>query len=370
MGSHFFKLTNVDAFSKNYSQARQRFRTAVQQLGWQLEEFAITGKTPEGEELMVDVGLSSDGTNGGPSLIVSSGLHGVEGFFGSAVQLHLLDAWKRTQTPKGIRMVFLNALNPYGFAWVRRFDASNVDLNRNFLLPGETYRGAPALYAQLDSLLNPKRPVSSPDFILHHLAWHILRHGFKAVQAAIASGQYDFPQGLFFGGHQPSELSTLLGERLAGWVANSERVMHLDLHTGLGKYAEPLLLLDSPLSDRHRAELVAWFGERAFRDVRDEEGFYQARGSFGRWCHSQSAVEDYLYCCAEFGTYSPIRVALALRSENQSYHWSSSDAEAVGKTKEKLMEVFCPRSPRWRQRVLAKAQDLTTRAIEGLQAIR
>lgn len=40
-------------------------------------------------------------------------------------------------------MLFIHAVNPYGFAWRRRVNENNVELNRSFLLEGETHEGCP-----------------------------------------------------------------------------------------------------------------------------------------------------------------------------------------------------------------------------------
>src|SRR5262245_12648489 len=127
-------MTSFDAFSPDYHTARHRFREAAARLGWQQEVHPIDPVGPGGSELTMDV-ASSLGREAQSTVIVSSGVHGVEGFFGSAVQLGLLDCWHRDGPPSpGVRCVFLHGLNPFGFAWLRRFDENNVDLNRNFLL--------------------------------------------------------------------------------------------------------------------------------------------------------------------------------------------------------------------------------------------
>jgi hypothetical protein len=262
--------------------------------------------------------------------------------------------------------VMIHALNPYGFAWSRRVDAANRDLNRNFILADELFEGVPELYAKLNELLNPKRPPRPYEFFFHQILWCITRYGFKALQAAIASGQYEYPAGLFFGGHEAAQLSHLLSERLAGWLAGSRRVVHIDLHTGLGPYAEPLLLMDSKLSEQHRREFVAWFGPQGFRDVDANDGFYQAKGSFGRWCRAHCGVDDYVYACADFGTYSPIRVLKTLRAENRCYYWAAPESQQTKQAKQELKEVFCPQSQAWRRKSLANAGELTRNAIEGL----
>ncbi len=86
------------SFSADYDTARQRFRQAASRLNWQLETFPIGVAGPEGEELGFDVGCSPGGD---PErvIIVSSGVHVVEGFFGSAVQVALLEQWAAATPP-------------------------------------------------------------------------------------------------------------------------------------------------------------------------------------------------------------------------------------------------------------------------------
>ncbi len=140
---------NATPFSTDYATARRRFRHAASRLGWQLEAHPIGALGPRGEELAFDVAWTPGG-DPEKALVVSSGVHGVEGFFGSAVQLAALEQWA-TDSPPPTRCVFLHGLNPFGFAWLRRFDENNVDPNRNYLLPGERFEGAPEVYARLDA---------------------------------------------------------------------------------------------------------------------------------------------------------------------------------------------------------------------------
>jgi len=126
-------------FSPDHSSARRRFQQAASRLDWHLESCSIGLIGPDGHELAFDV-ASTPGGDPEKVLVVSSGIHGVEGFFGSAVQIALLEHWA-SMTPPSVRCVFLHGLNPFGFAWLRRFDENNVDPNRNFLLPGERFEG-------------------------------------------------------------------------------------------------------------------------------------------------------------------------------------------------------------------------------------
>ena len=81
-----------ELFLDGYGKARQRFREAVTQLGWMLEAYPIGQTGPDGEDLTIDVAITP-GERTDRTLVISSGLHGVEGFFGSVVQLGLLQKW-------------------------------------------------------------------------------------------------------------------------------------------------------------------------------------------------------------------------------------------------------------------------------------
>src|SRR5262245_45284214 len=105
-------------FSPDYATARERFRQAASRLGWTLEAHSIGVAGPDGDDLTIDVACSVNG-GVGKTLVVSSGIHGVEGFFGSAVQVGLLERWASATAPQ-VRCVFLHGLNPFGFAWLRR----------------------------------------------------------------------------------------------------------------------------------------------------------------------------------------------------------------------------------------------------------
>jgi hypothetical protein len=197
-------VSKLEAFPTDYANARQRFRDAASRLNWQLENHPIGAIGPAGEELTLDVACSP---NRDPEkvLIVSSRIHGVGGFFGSAVQVALLENFA-FRTPRSVKCVFLHALNPFGFSWLRRFDENNVDPNRNFLLTGERYEGSPEQHGALDGLLNPRQPPSRLEPFTLKALWTIFRYGMSAVQQSVAAGQYEFPQGLFFGGAGPSRI--------------------------------------------------------------------------------------------------------------------------------------------------------------------
>jgi len=393
----------IDWFSPDYFTARERFREASGRLGWESESHAIDARGPKGEELTVDVACSSvrgrlglgkssgafvpssqDGrstnecstnensTKGrspfGNTLVISSGLHGVEGFFGSAVQLGLMEQWaENAGAMAGLNVVLIHALNPFGFAWLRRCNEDNVDLNRNFLLAGEEFAGSGAGYAELNGLLNPPRAPSRWDLFLPRALWTILRQGgIHPLRQAVAGGQYDYPQGLFYGGKGPAQTQRILAEHLPRWIGDSKQVMHLDLHTGLGRWGQYKLLLDQSLSEGLRRRLDGAFGTKSWERGGSRGSAYRARGAIGNWCAQVLKGADYLYACAEFGTYGNIKVCAGLRAENQAHFWGQPEDAASRKAKEELKEVFCPTSEEWRRMVLAGGFRLVEQAVEYL----
>src|SRR4051794_19437283 len=162
-----------------------RFLEEVSRLGYRHESHAFAARGPAGEPLTMDVArCGPDGAE--RVVVVSSGLHGVEGFFGSAVQL----AWLRSRpagwSPPGTAVVLAHALNPYGFAWLRRWNEGNVDLNRNFLddlgfrSADPRRQGALAAYRRLAPFLNPRSPPSSWEPYALAGALRILSEGYGA----------------------------------------------------------------------------------------------------------------------------------------------------------------------------------------------
>jgi hypothetical protein len=358
-------ISGTSAFSADYFSARARFRAGAAALGFTLEAIPAGGSGPGGEGLTIDVArLGPDRAR--RAVVVSSGLHGVEGFFGSAVQAALLEGGlDRWSADTSTALLLVHALDPYGFAWVRRFDERNVDLNRNFLVNGDTYRGAPARYAQLDRLLNPRSAPSRLDPFLLRAMGAVARHGMSHLKQAVAGGQYDFPRGLFFGGHEPSLVQRLLAESFPRWLGAANEILHLDFHTGLGAWGTYALLLEEGEAPHRVSWLERNFGEGKVSIARPNGSIYETRGSLGRWCQALLPGRNYLYTCAEFGTYRPLRVVQALRAENQAYHWGKPGDPATLRAKQRLKEVFAPADPSWREAVVAQGVEIVRRALES-----
>jgi len=333
------------------------------------DPYGNTGNTGFGQ-LAIDVALHDPGETD-RTLLISGGLHGVEGFFGSAVQLRFLQSLREVGIPNNVRIALAHCLNPWGLIHSRRTDDTNRDLNRNFLLQNEEYCGSPRLYAQLNTLLNPQDVPLWDPFLPRAMAM-IMRHGFTPLKRAIAQGQYDFPHGLFFGGHHPANIMGLMRSHLMDWIGPSSQIMHLDLHTGLGKSMTWKLLPDGEFSAQVQQKFQQLFGHSSFVPASQSDGGYGTRGGMGKWCASLfDETRKYDYACVEFGTYPSLRVLRALRMENCCHHLeingqlASTDKVYVD-AKTEIREVFCPSSDRWRIWAVEEGNALITKILRQL----
>jgi hypothetical protein len=354
------------SFSPDYATARARFRDAARAAGFELSAYPIGQRGPDGTELTLDVARK-----GSPQArhvaVISSGTHGVEGFFGSAVQLAALEGlFSRVTLPAHVAVVMVHANNPYGFAWSRRVNEQNVDQNRNFLLQGADFSGAPAAYRELDRLLNPRTPPKRFEPFLLKTAREVLKRGFPALKTAVATGQYEFPQGLFFGGHGPSKVQELWQAHASEWIGKPERVLHVDLHTGLGKWGSYALCVDLPADHPRVARLGREFGPGFVQGFDTKGVLYEIRGGLGRWLEQLFADIQYDTLLAEFGTWSSLRVIAAMRFENRAHHYASDRPGVLIKARAELREVFSPASVSWRRTVVDRGVHIVEQALAAL----
>src|SRR3546814_13759815 len=66
-------------------------------------------------------------------LVLTSAMHGEEGYCGSGCQVALLDDQTLLDKAQagGIGILLIHAVNAYGFSWGHRTTEDNIDLNRN-----------------------------------------------------------------------------------------------------------------------------------------------------------------------------------------------------------------------------------------------
>lgn len=351
-------------FSTNYNWARGRFRKAVRRCGGKMVPLPLSARGRKGLHLTIDVAWF--GAEKPRRVFVhSSGLHGVEGFTGSAIQLQCIREWVKNGKPKlpaDAAIVFVHAVNPYGMAWLRRFNENNVDLNRNFRQLGEYTPDPPPYWDTVNAFLNPPTPPSRDWFYLRATRL-LLRHGMPAMRQAVAGGQCLNPKGLFFGGTALEEGPGKFQEFMKQRLADAERIVAIDVHTGLGRFGEDRLLVDARIAGTDALQAMKQvFGERV--ELLNKEGIaYSAKGAQQEMYFRSFPRAKVYFASQEFGTYKPTRVLAALRAENR-LHFYGARVSIRNPVKRELAEVFNPKSEKWRQVVLARGGEVIQQAVE------
>ena len=359
-------------FALDYVTARQRFLDACEKAGAELTTLTLSVRGPSDERLSIDVAyLGPDSPT--RLLIHTSGVHGVEGFPGSAVQVRMLERWAEgdLQVPDGCGILIAHSINPYGFAWLRRVNEDNADLNRNFLPPGEAYVGEPERYHELDGLLNPRSYDTAFDLFKLKAAWVMFRMGFNVAKQTVAEGQYERPKAMQYGGSKLCESPKLWLDHLSRYLPECGRAVWLDFHTGLGPFGVDSLLISNEEGDEAFASLAARYGETVQPLDPDAGVAYRIRGGMLEGTAARWPEVDWTLITQEFGTLKPVAVLQALRAENRMTQWSGIEERKKSNSGERkrLVEVFSPNSLKWQGMIMRRGQALVDDAITDLAAL-
>jgi hypothetical protein len=361
-----------DGFSHSYAQARQKFLEAAAAAGLPVEAKPHPLPGIDGEPLAMDVARE-----GHPSasklLIVSSACHGVEGYCGSGVQVAMLRdaAWRAHAAERGVAVLYIHALNPYGFSHIRRTTHENVDLNRNFHdfsapLPEN------AAFRELHPLLVPPEwpPTAGNE---QAIARYIARHGEKGFQAVVSGGQYEFPDNLYFGGRAPVWSNLALREVLRTHGRRAGRIGWIDIHTGLGPSGVGERIYAGVDDAAAIARARQWWGGEGRTPV---VSFYDGSSSSSRLtglmftaAYDECPQAQYTGIAMEYGTLPVMQVFQALRGEQWLNAHPDAPPELAQTIRQRMMEAFYTDTDSWREQVLAQARQAMFQAVEGLAAM-
>lgn len=369
----------MDYFSPNYNTARERFYQAVKAAGLSVEPKMHPLLGPEQESLSTDVVTFGD-PNAPNHLLLCSATHGVEGFCGSACQLQWLTNAAANPLPKSVAVTLIHAINPFGFAWLRRVNEDNIDLNRNFIhfdqSPPEN-----ALYKELLPAILPK--TLHPDDLAkakENMRRFVTDHGSEQMQRTLSQGQYQFPEGLYFGGAQPSwsnkQFRLIVQERLA----QAKRAIFIDFHTGLGPFGVGELITEyAPESVEYQWTKQIY--QDATSTVGGDSSSVKLSGTIDFAFHESlpSGCQGSALAL-EFGTRKSSQVFNALRNDNWLHVVGNNPATATpahidqqarsAKIKAELLDAFFPNEEGWKNAVLARSTAVTETAISFLSQSR
>ncbi len=357
-----------DFFSTCYAQARQRFLDAATARGLPVQSHLHPLPGPDGETLATDVVL--DGPPTAKRLVLTtSGVHGIEGYAGSAAQTGLLARPPAAWAPEAgdVAVLHVHAVNPHGFSHGRRVNEDNIDLNRNFIhfdqpLPVN------AAYAELHDLLLPAAwpPSATLEAQLNQRSEALGPRGF---QAAVSSGQFSHAQGLFYGGQSPAWSNRVFRELLRQYAAQRQHVAWIDIHTGLGPHGlGERIFATATGSPQAQAEAQTraqqWWGTITSVHTGTSTSIpLQGPIQFAFEDEAPGVLQTNI--CLEFGTYPPPDMLQALRHDHQ-LHRHGGTADQVRVARAALRRFFYPETDEWKTAVWQQSMKAVQQALRGL----
>ena len=355
-----------DYFSADYREARRKFRDAAIRAGAALESHVNPkARGPEGDELATDVARLGP-RDASRVLITISATHGAEGFSGSGAQVGSFEAGLARELPADTGLVAIHAINPYGFAWLRRVTEENVDLNRNFVDHSAPLPRNPGYDELADAICPSEWQDAARDAARRRLEAYGSKHGAAALQFAITAGQYDHADGVFYGGARPTWSREILLGAVAGHAAHARRLAVIDFHTGLGPwgYGEPIVTHapNTPALARARQ----WFGDRITSTALGNSSSADVQGDILSGLEKRHQRAEFTGLALEYGTLPLHQVLDAVRADNWLHIHGDVGSPQGREIKAMVRDAFYGDKDDWKSMVFEQAVAAERSALRGL----
>ncbi len=374
-------------FSHDYAEARRKFLEAAEAAGGELDHFRHpTERAPDGGPLYTDTAWF--GPKDAPVVVLAlSGTHGAEGFAGSAAQTQWILDGTAGRLPRGVAVLKVHAVNPFGFSHMIRVNEGNCDLNRNWIDYSKPLPENP-IFDEVEAAL-PKREGYDDALIDEHMAAvkpFYEKYGDWAMADALSRGQYSHPEGLQFGGRRRQWSTHTVDYILRTKLANARHVAYLDWHTliriGDGKF---VYLCFNQVGDPLHARVASWWGaeaiDRATVNKQWSAGIARSEGRPGRhgllfWGvqhalapHADAAGAVLEFCADNEQHNDPIRhrigQQLKARWLFRQRRYDTPEGRAIV---EELRDSTSPLRRDWQEKALASAREAYDRLLAGAAA--
>ncbi|MFW6227229.1 MAG: M14 family metallopeptidase [Bacteroidota bacterium] len=356
-------------FPQNYDDAKRRFAGIVNQAVRQFKGVSVYGIAVPSvfdDALTVDVCYIPAQKDSANLLILSSGVHGVEGYVGHAVQEFFADQYLNDDLLEHTGILFIHTVNPYGFKYSRRVTENNVDMNRNSAVNNQLYTIKNQSYPEVYDLINPAKVVNTRSvenrFFFIKAMNEIRKASLPVLRQAVLQGQYDYPNGLYFGGnqHEPQidSLKVLLQQTLKPY----DRIKVIDLHTGYGERGK-LHLFPNPMEGEQKQKMEQLY-EGFVIDWGDSDDFYTVTGDFAGFIGDLNPGKEFYPMVFEYGTLNSQTTMGSLKSihvmilENQGHHHGFLTEEDSLKVKSDFLEMYFPSSVSWRNYIMLQTREV------------
>jgi len=349
-------------FAGTYAEARDRFRRRAAEVGARL----ASHPHPADPDLACDVATLGDPA-APTKIVISSGVHGVEGFAGSAVQAAWLKHARSATLPAGLNVVLVHAINPWAFAHATRTDERNVDVNRN-LIDHAQKPDPNSDYSALVHLFHCRTWTADENLVAYR-ALQALQQSADGARsaAAMAAGQSSHPDGLYYQGDAPSWSSEVLNTVLIEVLPAAQTLVWIDLHAGVGDFGEIVSIDFSPPAASGGVGSRPWLSAvpiTAADSAFGIGGVPPYRGVVARHVGQRAADIGVKAACfvVEFGTVDDFTMFRADRLDRWLRYEGRLDPRHDALRRE-YRDAYVPPSPTWREFVVRQGVALLAGAI-------
>jgi hypothetical protein len=185
----------------------------------------------------------------------------------------------------------------------------------------------------------------------------------------ITQGQYCDPKGMYYGGSGPSWSRKIWERAINEILSKYQRVLHLDIHTGLGRNGE-LQAITSPRSS-HGAEFArAVWGQAAVTSNEKEGSLLKSSVITGDindfWDIAPGPKpKEAISITLEFGTRAALDVFRALQADHIAYARDITDPERLSRVRHMMRDAFAPSDPAWAAQVLRAGTQAYQNALSA-----
>lgn len=361
-------------FPNSYESARDSFRVIAGRLALayenvQFKEIVVPCTFDDNLTLGVCyIPAQGDGQN---LLILSSGVHGVEGYVGHAAQMLFINEFLNSNLLENMGVLLIHSINPYGFKYNRRVSENNVDLNRNSSLTDELYSRVNDGYPKVYNFINPSDKVNIKSFVnrffILKAANEIRKASIPVLRQAILQGQYQFPEGLYFGGQRLEPQIDSLKAVIASITEPYQTIMAIDLHTGYGERGR-LHFFPNPIEKERRLKLEAMY-EGYEIDWGDTGDFYTTTGDFVDFIDAICAGKEFYPMSFEYGTLNSQTTLGSMKSlhimilENQGNSYGYKSPKDSIRVVNDLLEMYNSKSESWRNYIMEQTQEVFEKVL-------
>ena len=309
-------------FYETYDKNREQFRQLSASLKKQfknVETSRLIVQSKMDSDLSIDTVYIPAQNEAKKIIIMSSGIHGVEGFTGSAVQQYFMNEILDSDVLKNMGVLLIHAINPYGFKYGRRVSENNIDMNRNFDVNKDLFVRKNEGYAKIYQFLTPQKEVKAGyfrnSFFFIKTVYYILKYKMQALRQSTLQGQYEFRNGIFYGGNDFEEQKEWLERLISEKTRDYKYVFVIDIHTGYGERGKLHFLPGNVQNENRKTLLKTMFGDYKIDYPKTGGKFYIVTGGFRDYIGNLIPAEkNYIKIAFEFGTLNSQTTLGSIRS--------------------------------------------------------